>query len=310
MFILEIIFPVFAIAAGGYLTARLKIFSPRDADGLSRFVFKVALPILLFNSLVKMELPEKIDWGFFLSYYLVAIIIYALGLLADKYFFSGSPAEQGIFGLGASYSNLILVGLPIISAGFGEAGLLPLFMIVSVHSATLFFIATFLVERGNSAGQTSRVQIFKQIAKNLARNPIIVSLMLGLTFNLANLYLPPVVDDTLTIVSKAALPCALFVLGASLNQYKIAGEVRKAWTIIGLKMILQPILVWILAFLVFRVDPLWGSVAVVAAGMPVGINTFLFAQRYRARVATLSTAILLSTLLAVFSQSILLAIFI
>ena len=75
-------------------------------------------------------------------------------------------------------------------------------------------------------------------------------------------------------------------------------------------MILQPLLVWMLAFLVFRVDPLWGRVAVVAAGMPVGINTFIFAQQYRARVATLSTAILLSTLLAVFSQTILLAIFI
>ena len=56
-------------------------------------------------------------------------------------------AEQGIFGLGASYSNMILIGLPIISTGLGDEALLPLFMLVSIHSALLFFVVTLLVER-------------------------------------------------------------------------------------------------------------------------------------------------------------------
>ena len=68
-------------------------------------------------------------------------------------------------------------------------------------------------------------------------------------------------------------------------------------------MVLQPLLVWILVFRVFEVDPLWGTVAVMAAGMPVGINAYMFAQKYQTGIAVLSTAVLLSTLLAIFSQS-------
>jgi malonate transporter len=99
-------------------------------------------------------------------------------------------------------------------------------------------------------------------------------------------------------------------MGASLNTYKITGHFAEALTMVSLKMVLQPFLVWLLAFVVFRIDPLWGAVAVMVAGMPVGITAFVFAQEYQAGIAILSTSIFLSTLLAVFSQSLLLAIFI
>jgi len=72
---------------------------------------------------------------------------------------------------------------------------------------------------------------------------------------------------------------------------------------------LMPALVWILAFVVFHIDPLWGAVAVMAAGMPVGVNAYMVAQKYQMGIATISTALLVSTLLAALSQSILLAIF-
>ncbi|MCI0399631.1 MAG: AEC family transporter, partial [Chloroflexi bacterium] len=262
-----------------------------------------------FNSLAHLELPARINWQFLLSYYVVALFVYGLGVWMSRRWFAHSPQEQGVFGLGASYSNMLLVGLPIISAGLGDEALLPLFMLVSIHSATLFLMVTLLAERGNGPGRSSR-QLAAQTIKNLTRNPIIASLALGLLANVLAVPIPKVVDDTLTVLSQATLPCALFVLGASLNAYQVAGHFTEAWTIIGLKLALQPFLVWLLVFIVFHIDPLWGAVAVMVAGMPVGINAYLFAQKYQAGIAAVSTAILLSTLLAVFSQSLLLAIFI
>jgi len=220
-----------------------------------------------------------------------------------------APREQGIFGLGSAYSNTILVGLPIISAGLGEAAVLPLFMLISIHSAVLFSVFLVFMERGNGAGHSAR-QIAAQTLNNLIRNPLIIGLAVGLAFNLLNIPLPQLVDDTLTTLGKTTLPCALFVLGASLNAYKIAGHFAEAWTMVGLKLALQPLLVWLLAFGVFRIDPLWGAVAVMTAGMPVGINSYILAQQYKVGLATLSTAILLSTLLAGLSQSLLLALFV
>ena len=309
MSIITVIFPILAMALFGYLIAHFNVLRGRDIEGISRFVFNIAIPVLLFNSLAHVELPRHINWQFMLSYYSVALLIFGLGLWASQRWFAHSPQEQGIFGLGSSYSNLILVGLPIISAGLGEEALLPLFMLVSVHSAILFFMVTLLVERGNGQGHSAR-QIATQTGKNLARNPIILSLLLGLLFNLLAIPLPPMVNDTLDIFSDATLPCALFVLGASLKSYKIAGHFREAWVMIGLKMVLQPLLVALLVFGVFRLDPLWAAVAVMAAGMPIGVNATILAHKYQVGVAPLSTAILLSTLLAVVSESVLLALFI
>jgi predicted permease len=68
-------------------------------------------------------------------------------------------------------------------------------------------------------------------------------------------------------------------------------------------MLLQPFLVWVLTFVILDLDPLWGMVAVLAAGMPIGINTFLFAQHNQADTRTISTAILMSSVFAVVSQS-------
>ncbi|MCB9077556.1 MAG: AEC family transporter [Anaerolineaceae bacterium] len=311
MTIIQVIFPIFAIALVGYVTAYRGVLDERDIKGISRFVFTIIIPMLLFKSLAHIELPPQIQWQFLLSYYGVVLFIYGLAVWTSKRWFVHSPQEQGIFGLGSTYSNMILVGLPVISAGLGDQALLPLFMLVSIHSALLFFIVMLLLERANGGGeQRSPRQIALQTARNLMRNPIIIGLVLGLGFNWLAIPIPALIDDTLDIISRATLPCALFVLGASLNAYKITGHLTEAWTMIGLKMVLQPLLVWVLAFLVFHIDPLWGVVAVMAAGMPIGVNAYLFAVEYQAGVATLSTAILLSTLLAVVSQSVLLALFI
>jgi predicted permease len=309
MAIVEIIFPVFAIALLGYIVAYKGLFTVPDIQGISRFVFIIAIPVMLFNSLAHIDLPEHLNWQFLVSYYAIALFIFGLGMWASKSWFAHSAQEQSVFGLGSSYSNSVLVGLPLVSAGLGDEALLPTFMLIAIHSALLFFMVTLFAERDGGNGR-SPLAIGRQTLVNLATNPIIIGLALGLLVNLFNIPIPTLIDSTIGIISRAALPCALFVLGASLSAYKISGHFAEAWTMVGLKLLLQPLLVWVLAFVVFKIDPLWGAVAVMMAGMPVGINVYMFAQKYQVGLASVSGAIVISTTLAVLSQSILLAIFI
>ncbi len=309
MAIIEIIFPVFAIALLGYILTYKGIFSIRDIEGISRFVFTVALPVMLFNSLAKIDLPDQLDWTFLLSYYFVIILIFFLGMWVSKRWFAFSSKEQSIFGMSSTYSNAIFIGLPLISAGLGDDALLPLFMLISIHSALLFFLVTLFAERDGNRGR-SPLSIARQTFTSLAKNPIIIGLFLGLLFNLFSIPIPTVIGTTIDIIGKTALPSALFVLGASFSAYKLAGHFKEAWTIVALKLILQPLLVWLLAFVVFKVDPLWGAVAVMLAGMPVGINVYMFAQKYQVCLASVSSAIVISTTLSILTQSLLLAIFI
>lgn len=306
MVILEVVFPVFAIALIGYVVTYRKFFGIREIEGISRYVFNIAIPALLFESMSTIELPERINWAFMLSYYVVACLMFGLGMWISHNRFDYSAREQSIFGMGVSYSNAVLIGLPLISGGLGDKALLPLFMLIAVHSAIIFSLVTLFAERNGYAN--SRRFVARQTLRNMASNPIIIGLVLGLLANFLSLPVPAPLGATIELIGRSALPCALFVLGASLSAYKLAGHFREAWTIVGLKMLVQPLLVAILAFGIFHIDPLWAAVAVMMAAMPVGINTYIFAQKYQACVAPVSSAIVLSTLLAVFTLSALLVV--
>ena len=195
----------------------------------------------------------------------------------------------------------MLVGLPIISAGLGDDALLPLFLLVSVHSAVLFFVAAITVESGENNGRSPRY-IALRTSKNLGHNPIVIGLTMGALFNLLSIPLPQPLASAIDILSEATLPCSLVVLGGSLTAFKITGHFLQAGLIIGFKLALQPILVWILVFPVLNMDPLWRAVAVMAAGMPIGVSAYIYARNYHVGIAALSTAVLLSTILAIFSQ--------
>jgi len=308
MTVVEVIFPVFAIALLGYIVTYRGIFGFREIEGISRFVFIIAIPVMLFNSMAKIDLPAQLNYRFLLSYYLVVIFMFGSGMWVSKRWFAYSTREQSVFGMGSAYSNAVLIGLPLISAGLGEEALLPVFMLISIHSAILFFLVTLFAERDGHDGQ-SIITILRQTLASLVKNPIIIGLVLGLIANLFSIPIPKPIDTTIGIISRAALPCALFVLGGSLSVYKIAGHLRKAWTLVALKMVVQPFLVWLLAFVVFQIDPLWGSVAVMMAGMPVGVNVYLMAQKYQVCIPTISSAIVISTSLAIITQSLLLILF-
>jgi predicted permease len=330
MQIFTTIFPVFAIAAAGYLTTRIGIFDERDIQGLSRFVFNLAIPVLLFNALSGLDLPPEINWRFLLSYYLVVFFIYGFSIWLGRFRFTFTARQQGVFGIGAIYSNLGLVGLPVITISLGEEALLPLLTIISLHAAILWFLGTIVTERndgletdGRSAAQRILTAGWRSL-KSLARNPIIIGHVLGLIFNRLPQLLPTVIIDTLEIFGRTSLPCALFVLGGSLAVFRPPAvetelnastldqpnnEMVEAAVLVIIKLILHPLLVWLLAYYLFHLDPLWTAVAVMAAGMPVGINAYMFAQKYQECLRVVGTAVLFSTLLAAGTQTVLLAIF-
>lgn len=329
MQIFNTIFPVFAIAAVGYLTTRVGLFKENDIRGMSRFVFNLALPVLLFNALSNLDLPPEINWQFLLSYYLVVFLIYGLSIWLGRSTFTLTPRQQGVFGIGATYSNLGLVGIPIITIGLGDEALLPLFTIISIHAGILWFMGTIVTERADVAGATDQSSAKRILAtgwrtiKTLARNPIIIGLVLGLIFNrLPRLPIPLL--DALELFGRTSLPCALFVLGGSLAVFRpdrtetetnnpgqiYNNEMVETAVLIILKLLIHPLLVWTLAFYIFHLDPLWTAVAVMAAGMPIGINAYMFAQKYQECLRVIGTAVLISTLLAAGTESLLLAIFV
>ena len=164
---------------------------------------------------------------------------------------------------------------------------------------------TVLLELGRGrSGGLWRIPL--QVLRGLFSNPVIVGMLLGLGFNLLHLSIPTPLDNLAKTLGQAATPCALFAMGAALSRYRVAGNLPESLTLVGLKTLLHPLLVWLLATFVFTLPPLWTGVAVLIAALPTGVNAFLFAQRYEVGVATATTTIFISTGFSLLSLSLIL----
>ncbi len=307
--VLDIILPVFGVVFIGFIAARLNWIGRDAIEGLSAFVFSFAIPALLFRSIAMTELPVDIPWRYLISYYGGVFCVFAVGIAAARLWFRQPLEGQGIFALGAGFSNTVLLGIPLILTAFGEQATVPLFLIISFHSFLLMPTVTTIIEFGRGQGE-SVGRLWLSTLKSLFTNPIILGLLTGLIFNLLKLGVPAALDSVAQMLGAAATPGALFAMGASLSQYRIAGKITEALVLSVIKLLLHPLIVWLLAAIIFRLEPLWIAVAVVMAAMPSGINMYLFAQRYKIAVEAATTTVLLCTALSVVTLSTLLFLFI
>ena len=303
--LVDLIVPIFGLILFGYAATFTPVFDQAAGRALAAFVFWFAIPIMLFRNMAGQQLPAALPWGYLLSYYLSALLVFATGMAASRLLFAAKLEEQAIMGFGGSYGNVVLMGTPLVLTAFGPQATLPFFLILSFHSVLMFTVVTVVVELGQGAGSELR-HLPKRVGQGLVKNPILVALGSGLLFHWLGLALPHAVDRWAELIGQAAGPCALFSMGASLRAYRIGGALSRAAVMMALKLVLLPLLVWLLATRVFTVDPAWVAVAVITAAMPCGVNSYLFAERYKVGQAESAAAILVSTGLSVVTMSLIL----
>ncbi len=289
-----IVLPIFVLIAMGFGAAATGLLGDRAADGLSDYVFVVAIPILLFRTLAAAPLPEAPPWFYWTAFFAGLAAVWILMSLAAKRIFGVSGPEVTILGFAAAQGNTVFIGIPLALRAFGDEGTVPMFLLVAVHLPIIMTIATYLVEREErGSGKWLRM------LGKLSRHPILLGILSGAAWRLAGLPLPEFAGSTLKLVSDTAGPTALFALGMTLRRYGLAADPAQLAMICWLKLIVHPAIVYVLAVHVLPMPPVWAAVAVVFAACPSGVNGYLLAQRYKVGVAASSAAIGATTVLAV-----------
>ena len=303
--VFNILAPVLALGLIGYFATRFGFFLSTHRDGLSKYVFDFAVPMLLFSAIVELEPPEASTADLFITYYVPLVAIFTLGMIASWLVLQRSVIEAMVIGLGSCFSNTVLLGIPLIPRALGDDALFPLFLLISVHGITVFTAVTVIIEiaRGRDAGLAN---LPKQVANGLIGNPLIVGLGLGFLWKLTDLGIHPVAADVFHLVATSVTPAALFVLGSSLASYSISGSLAPAVLVTTLKNAIHPLAVFILGSLL-GLETLWLSVATMLAAMPAGMNMYLFASRYHVSPPTATTSILISTISSIVTISIVIA---
>lgn len=298
---LAIVIPVFAVILLGFGVGKTRLFGEEGVRALSSFCFNVAIPALLFRAMATLETPEGFDFAIVAAFYAAVLVTYALAMALARLLFRLPVAEQALFAAGATYSNILLLGLPLVLTAFGPRAALPQSAILAFQSVILISLTSIIVElaRGSDDAEGSGIaQILRSAAIGIATNPIIVSLVAGFLWSRTGLGLEPTLDKTLGLLGQAATPTALFALGASLTRFHLGGDHRQVAALSVIKLVLLPALAFVSAKYVFALAPLSVAVATISAAMPSGVTAFVLAMRYELFVARVAAAVLVTTALA------------
>ena len=290
-----IVLPVFGLIGLGYVARWTRLLRETTGEGLSDFVFVLAVPCLLFRTLARADIPATQPWGYWIAYFGGLGVVWALAMLIASRFFAREGPELVVSGFAAAQSNAVFVGVPMILKAYGDAGAVPLGLLLAIHLPVTMTIATLLAE-GRSAS-------IPTLIKRLFTHPIVIGILLGSAVRPVIGLIPEPLWTIVDLIADAAVPCALISLGIAMRRYGLESGLGLPTVLSALKLGLHPLLVYLLATQVFQMPPHWSGVAVLFAACPCGLNAYLFAERYRQGVADASSAITLSTLLSLFTTA-------
>ena len=302
--IVEIVLPVFCLIGLGYLTAKTGYLKETTGDAIADFVFKVAVPILLMRSIATAEYADVNPWIFIIVYFSGITVAWTLAMILMRTIFKRDARSAVISGVAAGFSNLVLLGIPLVERAYGAEGLQVLFFLLGIHLPVMMAISTFLMEWAVRADGIEEKPIdFGEVAKNLLRslalNPIIIGIFAGLAWRLTGYGITGLPNDVMELLGRTTGPLALFSLGMGLIKYGIKGNLVPALALSVLSLMVLPSVVYLIGTLVLPLPILWLKVAVLAAACPTGVNAYLFANYFKVAQGLATNSIVLTILGAV-----------
>jgi len=291
--------PFFAIIGLGYVAGRTGFFSEEATAYLTKFIFYFALSALLFRFSANLTLSEVFDASFVLAYLCGTGAIYILATVVAM-IRKLSIAEAAVEAQVAVIGNVGFLGIPMLTLLLGADAIGPNMMVLSVDLIVFGSLIVILIT-GSRDGRL-HIGVLKAVALGLLKNPMIVSIVLGLTVSALALPIPKPLNEFVSILGGAATPGALFAIGASLAT-KSAERMSVALWLSTCKLALHPASVAFFALVVFDVDTYAAGVMIAAASLPVAGNVYMLAQHYRVAPTRVSAAILVSTAFSIVTVS-------
>ena len=296
----ETILFVFGLVALGYLSGLTGYLKTETGDALTEFAVGVALPLLLFRTMVGADFHGSAPWALWAAYFSAAAVAWTAGHLVTTRVF-GRDSQAGVVGgVATAFSNLVLLGIPFTLGVFGQEGFEVLSLLIAVHMPTMTMasIILFGIFGLGKAEPMRPLDVIRDFLKRIVKNPLIIGIVLGLVWRMTGFALPNLVVRLVDALAGIAGPLALFAMGLGLRKFGISGNVRPAFVLSMLKLILMPAVMLGMALL-FGLPPLTAKVAVAVAALPSGVNSYLIAIQFGTGQALASNQMTIATACAV-----------
>ena len=224
--------PVVLLIVLGFITAKLDWVRPAAVKDLTNLVFYILTPALLFRTMASVKLGE-LDFSPILVYFLAVGLVFVGTMLV--FGFNTLAAARA---LAHTFSNNVMIGIPLVGLVYGQEGLVTLLTLISVHALVLLGSGTVVFELAQARQFSSEgrpqglARTLGQAIKNSVIHPIPLPIIAGLLYAQIGWGIPGVVDKPLQLLGSALGPMALLLVGITLAYSKLGSMIRPAMRIV------------------------------------------------------------------------------
>jgi predicted permease len=284
-----------AIIALGFLLAHFGVLGADSQELLTRLVFFVATPALLFQTLSTAPVGQIFSSGLAVAA-LSFVGTAAVYVLLARVVWRRSTGDTVVGTLSSAYVNAANLGLPITVYVLGTASFIAPILLMQLVVVTPLALA--ILDAVVSKRRPSLMTIITQPL----RNPITVGAFLGLLCSVAGWQVPAPIAAPVALIAGMAVPAVTLAYGISLRlgPRPTAGGSRVELVVVSvLKLLVQPLLAYAAARWLFDLDGRALLAVTVVAALPTAQNIFVYATRYDRATTLARDSIFVTTVLSV-----------
>ncbi|WP_026381065.1 AEC family transporter [Afifella pfennigii] len=297
--------PFFGLIFLGYVAGRIWREEEKALAWLNIFVIYFALPALFFQLISKTPIEELANFSFIFATTFATYTAFAFAFVYAVLTGGGRIPEATVQGLVGGYGNVGYMGPPLALVALGPKAAVPAALIFCFDVTLVFTLAPLMMALAGASHQPLRRTLLA-IPRKVLLHPFILATIAGVIGAALEVRPPEAVDRLLTLLQNAAAPCALFALGVTVALRPLERVPGELPVLIAIKLILHPILAYLLLTWIGGLDPVWIYTGVLMASLPPAATIYVIATQYRIYVLRGSSAILLGTAASVVTVSLVL----
>ena len=287
------ILPVFAVLVLGFVLGKTDVVSRGEATTLNRMAFILLQPPLIFLLLSQVNLSE-LHYLAILSYGGGQTLIFTISYLLSRHVLKHDVLESWLLGMATIFVNSLLYIWPISALIYGPTGNVPIVAIVAWDAAITF--AFFVITVDILAHKTVTIGV---TVKRLIKNPVLLTIIFAILFNLSGLPLFAPVKTALEFLSAGTAAITLFALGVILSAHSLV-PTKTVYLLSGIKLFGLPAFVaWLMAMGDWSQQ--WSQLLVLNAAGPSGAMAFAIAMLYGVNTSRIAPVIIWTSILSVFT---------
>lgn len=318
--------PVFLVMVLGGVIKKIGIIDEHFANVANRYVFKVALPVLLFRDLSKSDFKSQFEPKFVLYCSIVTILMFSLVWIFTELLMN-DDTQKGAFIQGSCRSSAAILGMAFVQNMYSDTGMAPLMIVAAVPLFNIFAVVVLTFKahpkevvvneidtyetvqniNDNEEVVTDNITIKKTVSHktdnikkasiNIVKNPIIIGIVLGFISSMLNMKYPVIINKTIESIAQTATPIALICIGAGFEGRKAIKKIKPTLVATFIKLIgLAAVFIPIGVALGFRNQELVAALIMLAS--PTTVTSYVMAKSMDNDEVLSSSIIVLTTVLS------------